>query len=261
MKGEDGDLRRAVQPEGNSHRANAPIDVKLHILEVEKAFRVVFAHGWKDERAEKGQAYLAAVGMAGQHKIDKLPPGMLDDCVGVVGFVRHQQHGGVGQRWHGEFKARVGGSGVVDSAEPESRAVALDGHMLVDQDRDAICGERADDERSADGDIVVAKAGVAQRASEGAEDLGTTMGRVVAGKKSERSMGHEVSGKENHVRAEGVDMIDNAFQKRGLRELVEMDVADLSDAEAVEGAGEIGEGDRAGDEIDLVAGDLAGIKG
>lgn len=260
MQGEDCDFRGAVQPEGNSHCTDATIDVKLHVLHMKEAFGIVLAHGRQDEWSEEGKAYLAAVSMASEHEIDKLSAGMLDDCVGVVGLMRHQQDGRIGQRRHGEFEARVGGAGVIDSAEPEAGAVALDCHVLVDQDGNAICSERADDERSTDGDVVVAKAGVTQRTREGVEDLGATMRGVTAGEESERSMGDEVSGKQNHVRAEGVDMVDDSFEKGGFGELVKVDIADLNDAEPMKRAGKIGDSDAAGDEIDLMAGDLAGIK-
>ena len=56
-------------------------------------------------------------------------------------------------------------------------------------------------------------------------------------------------------------MADDSFEEVRLSELIEVDVAELHDAEAVEGAGKICDGDGAGHDIDLVAGDLAGIEG
>jgi hypothetical protein len=40
-----------------------------------------------------------------------------------------------------------------------------------------------------------------------------------------------------------------------------MNIADLRDAEAVEGAGKLRDGEGVGDEIELVAGDFAGVEG
>ena len=60
------------------------------------------------------------------------------------------------------FEVGMAGAGVVDAAEPEAVAVALDGNVLVDEDGDAVAGESVDDQRRADGDVVVAEDGVAQ---------------------------------------------------------------------------------------------------
>lgn len=85
--------------------------------------------------------------------------------------------------------------------------------------------------------------------------------RVLAVEKGERAMGDEVAGQQNHVRGKVVDVVDDAFEEKGLSELVEMDIADLRDAEAIESTGEVGDSNSAGDEIDLMSGDFAGIKG
>lgn len=44
-------------------------------------------------------------------------------------------------------------------------------------------------------------------------------------------------------------------------ELVEVDVRDLDDAKSVEGVGEVCEGDGAVDDVEVVAGELAGVEG
>lgn len=51
------------------------------------------------------------------------------------------------------------------------------------------------------------------------------------------------------------------FQKEGLRELVEVNIGELGDAEAVKGRGKIGDTDGIFNDVDFVASDLAGIKG
>ena len=74
-------------------------------------------------------------------------------------------------------------------------------------------------------------------------------------------MGDEVAGEEDEVGGEGVDFVDDALEEEGLGVLVEVDVAELDDAIAVEGGGEIGDGDGAVDDVDFVTGDLAGVEG
>ena len=54
--------------------------------------------------------------------------------------------------------------------------------------------------------------------------------------------------------------MDDALEEVRFRVLVEVDVADLDDSVAVEGRGQISDGDGAVDDVDLVASDLAGVK-
>ncbi len=49
---------------GQAHRANAAVDVELQVLDLELALDIFLTHGRKDQRAEDGEAYLAAVGVA-----------------------------------------------------------------------------------------------------------------------------------------------------------------------------------------------------
>ncbi len=261
MQGDDGDFRWTVEAEGDAYGADAAVDVELHFVQLKEAFGVFFAHRREDEGGKEGQADLAAVGVAGKHDVDERSARVLEDEVSVIGFVRHEDDGAVGERWDGEVEAGVGGAGIVDSTEPEAGAVALDGEVLVDEDGDAVGGEGVDDERGADRGVVVAEASVTQGAGEGTEDLGAVVGGGPAVEEGERAVGDEVSREQDHVCGEGVDVADDALEEERLGELVEMDIADLRDAEAVEGAGKIGDGKGAGDEIELVAGDFAGIEG
>jgi hypothetical protein len=261
LQGEDGDFGGAVEAKGNAYGADAAVDVELQLTEAEEAFGVFFAHGRKDEGGHEGQANLAAVGVAGEDDVDETASGMLENGVGVVGLVRHENDGAVGVWGDGELEVGGGGAGVVDGAEPEPGAVAFDGEVLIDEDGDAVGGKGLDDEWSADGGVVVAEAGIAQGAGEGAEDFAAAVGGGAGGDEGEGALGDEVSGEQDHVGGEGVDVADDALEKEGLGKLVEVDVADLGDAEAVKGAGKIGDGEGAGDEVDLVAGDFTGVEG
>jgi len=149
--------------------------------------------------------------MAGEHDIDEFAARMLEYRVGVVGLVGHEDDGRVGQRRYGEVKPGIGGAGIVDSTKPEAGAVALDGYVLVDEDRDAVAGKRADDERSTDGGVVVAEAGITQGAGQGAEDLGAAVGCALSDHKAEGAVGDEVPGEQNHVRCQRVDVVDDAL--------------------------------------------------
>ena len=132
MEGDDCDLGGAVEAEGEAYGADATVDVKLHPVEAVVAFRVLFAHGRQDERAEEGESDLAAVGVAGEHQVDEGCSGVGDDMVCEVGLVRHEEDGAVGFDGEGEIEVGVAGAGVVDAAEPETGAVAFDGEVLVD---------------------------------------------------------------------------------------------------------------------------------
>jgi len=65
-------------------------------------------------------------------------------------------------------------------------------------------------------------------------------------------VGDEVSRQQHHVRGKGVDMADDAFEEERLSEFVEMDIADLRDTEAMEGAGEVGDDQGSGNQVNLV---------
>ena len=149
------------------------------------AHDVLLAHGRKDERAVEGHADLPTVGVAGEHEVDELAARMLDDGVGVVGLVDHEDDGAVGLGGDGQVEVGVAGSCVVSAAEPDTRAGSFDGDVLVDEDGDSGGAERVDDERGADGDVVVAQDGVGLGGFEGGENLGAAVCGVAAGDEGE----------------------------------------------------------------------------
>ena len=261
LEGEDGDLWRAVEPEGKADGADAPVDVELHSVEAEVAFDVLLAHRWKDECSDQGQTNLAAVRVAGEHEVYEQAARMEDDVVGVVGLVGHEDDGCSWSGRDGAAEVGVAGAGVVDSAEPEAFSVALDGHILIDQDGSALTAKRRDDQWGADVDIVIAQDCVAEWCGEGAEHFAAAVGCELIYDERHSAVGDEVSGEKNEIGGDGVDVADDAFEKVGLGELFEVDIAELHDAVAVEGAGQIRDGDVAMDDVNLVACDFAGVKG
>lgn len=152
------------------------------------------------------------------------------------------------------------GARVVDTAEPEASAVALNRKIPIDQNGSAVGGEGVDDDGGVEGYVVVAEDGVAERRGERGEDLGAAADGVAAGDEGEGAVGDEVAGEEDEVGGKVVDPADDAFEEEGLSVLVKVDVADLDDAVAVEGSGEICDGDGAVNDVDFVACDLAGVE-
>jgi hypothetical protein len=199
--------------------------------------------------------------VAGEHEVDELSARVLEDDVGVVGFVGHEDDWTVGFGRDGEVEIGLGGGRVVEAAEPNSCSVALDGQVLVDEYGQMVCLECSDDEGSADGDVVIAEDGVALGAGYGAEDLSAAMDGVVDEGEGEGAVRDEVSGEEDEVGSKSIDAVDDELEEPWFGVLVEVDIADLDDAKAVEGLGEITDGDGPLDDVDLVAGDLAGVEG
>ena len=225
------------------------------------AFGVELGHGGQDEWAEEGEADLASVGVTGEDEVDEWGAGVFQDIFYVVWLVGHEDDGAVGADGDGEVEVGVAGAGVFDAAEPEAGAVALDGDVLVDEDWGAVFLEGVDDEGGAYSYVMVAEDGVAERGGEGGEDLGAAVGGVVGGDEGEGSEGDEVSGDEDEVGREGVDVFDDAVEEVGLGVLVDVDIAYLDDAVAVEGGGKVADGDGTLDDVDLVAADFAGVEG
>lgn len=132
--------------------------------------------------------------------------------------------------------------------------------MLIDQNRGAVAGEGVDDERCADRDVMIAQDGVALRAGKGAEDLSAAMGRVSGGDEGQRAACDEIACEKNDIGGEGVDFVDDVLEKERLGEFVEVDVAKLDDAIAVELVGKIPDADGLMDCVEVMARDLAGVK-
>ena len=261
MQGEERDFGGAVEADGETYCADASVDVQLQVIEAVEAFDILLAPGWEDDGAEQGEADLASVGVAGEHEVDDVTAGMEDDLVGVVGGVAHEQDGAVWAGGNGVVQIGLAGGGVGDAGEPEALAVALDGEVLVVEDGDLGAGHGFGDDGVADGGVVVAHDAEALGAGEIAENLGAAVGGSLGEGEGERAVADEVAGEEEQVGGERVDVGDDAREEGGVGVLVEVDVGELDDAVVVEGLGEVGDGDGAGEDADLVAGDLAGVEG
>ena len=90
------DLRWAVEAEGDAYGSDAAVHVKLEPSELVVAFGEDASVGRQSKRPEAGDADLAAVGVAAEHEIDMGAATMAGDLKRVVGFVDHEDDGGVG---------------------------------------------------------------------------------------------------------------------------------------------------------------------
>ena len=228
--------------------------------ELEEAFDIFLAHGGEDERAYEGEADLAAVGVAGEHDVDEGEAGVVDDAIGVVGLVAHEDDGGLGVGGDGEVEVRAVGAGVVGAAEPEDVAAALEGVVAVDEDGGAVGFEGRDDMAGADDNVVVAENAEAL-GLEGGEDFGAEAGGLVGDGEGAGAAADVVAGDENEVGVEGVDLGDDALEEEGLGVLLEVDVGNLDDAEVEEGVGEIADGEGAAGDLDFVTRVGGGVGG
>jgi len=139
--------------------------------------------------------------------------------------------------------------------------VALDGDELVDEGGDAVAGEGFENDLGVDVDVVVAEDGVAQRAVEVAEEFAAAGGGLEGEFVGPGAGADVVAGEDDHVWLQSVDAVDGVLEEGVLGELFEMDVAELGDAEAVEGFGQASDVDVAVHEVEFVAGDLGGVDG
>lgn len=201
------------------------------------------------------------MGVSGEHEADVRTSAVCDDVVGVVGRVDHEDDGPWGPGRDGKVEVGDVGSRVCGATDDQVVSAAGEDDEAVAKNGDAVSFEGVGDERGTDGDVMVAEAGVALGAGEGLEDLGTAACGVVCGDKGEGAAGDEVSGEQDEVRVEVVDAADHVFEEVGFGVFVDVDVAELGDAQALKGGREAGENDGVLCGVDLVASDLAGVDG
>ena len=256
-----GQLGGAVEAEGKAYCADAAIDVELHVAELEEAFHIFLAHGREDERADVGEADLAAVGVAGEHDVDEREAGVEDYFVDVVGLVAHEEDGSAGGFGAGEVEVGAAGAGVVGAAEPEDVVAALEGGIAVDEDGGTVGFEGRDDVFGANVDVVIAEESEALGGFEGGDDLGGEAGCLPGDGEVEGTAADIVAGDEDEVGIEVVDLVNQALQEEGFGVLLEVDVAHLDDAEVQEGVGQIADGEGDLGDFEFVASVGAGVGG
>ena len=139
-------------------------------------------------------------------------------------------------------------------------AVALDAGVLVDEDGQAVIFHVSADDAGADDDIVVAEDAEALGAGEVAEELSAAGGGGEGVTLRQRAAADEVAGDEDEVGVEGVDAGDDVREEEVLGVLLEVDVGELDDAEAVEGGRQVGDEEGAMGDVEIVAGYFVGVE-
>lgn len=248
-----GEFGGAVEAEGEAYGADAAIDVELHVVEVEDAFDVLLAHGGKDQGADDGEADLAAVGVAGEHEVDEREAGVQDDPVHVIGLMAHEEHRCMGPGGDGVVEIGLACASVVGSTEPEDVAASLEGRIAVDEDGRSVGLEGANDVLGADTDVVVAEDAEALRRLERREDLGSCASGLPCDGEGAGATADEVASDKDEVRGECIDLGDHAFEEKGFGVLLEVNIAHLDDAKALERVGEIADRDSAVGDLEFVA--------
>ncbi len=202
-------------------------------------FRVLQSHRWKDDSTDKGKAYLASVGVTGEHEINQMTFGMSRDHISEVGLMRHQEDGAIRCVWYGQVEVGMTGARIVYTCQPEAGTTPYDGKVAVDQERCSVVGESLCDQRCVEGDVVIAQAAVAQGSGKGADYLRAAMNGVIAGDEGDRTVRDEVSGEQDQIGVELVDLVDDALEEQGFGKLVEVNVADLHNAISMEWRGQL----------------------
>ena len=198
--------------------------------------------------------------MTGEHEVDEFAAWVAHDSVSVVRCVSHEDDRSVWFFRDGEVRVGRTGSGVFDTTEPDAAVVAFDRDEAVAEHRDPELIQSACHYRGVEGNVVVPEDREDLRSLESTEYLGAAMRCVFGRKETECAVGDEVSSEEDEIWPQLVDAGYNSIEKEGLSVLVEMNVANLCDAEAVETVRQICDVDRTVNDLEFVACDFAGIK-
>ena len=260
LEGGDRDFGGAVEAERQAYGADAPVDVELGGADAVMAFGIAPAIGRQGERAQAGNADLAAVGVAGEDEVDERTEVVVGDAVGVVGLVRHEEDGCVGGCGEGGGEVGLLGGEAVDAAKEEVLVVSFEADVLVDEQGQAVGFEVAADDAGADERVVIAEDAVTQGTGEGGEQLGAAGGGGERDGEGHGAAGAEVAGDEDEIGGEGVDLGDDAVEEIVFGELFEMDIGKLDDAEAVEGGGQVAEVEGGMGDGELVAAELVCVE-
>ena len=243
----------AVEAKGQAYRANAAVDVELHVVKLKHAFDVLLTHGRQNQWAKDGEADLAAVRVAREHQVDERKAGVEDDILDVVRLMAHEDHGCAGVR--GDRKVEIGNTHpcIVGTAQPDNIAAALERKVAVDEHGSAMGLERWNDVVGADVDVMVAEDTEALGRFEGGEDLGGYAGGAPGDGESEWAAADKIAGDQHEIGRHGVDLGDHLLEEPSFGELLQVDITHLNDPEVLKAVGEIANGDGEARDFELVA--------
>src|ERR1700758_5574346 len=196
--------------------------------------------------------------MTGKHEIHAI----LRSVEGVVGFMSQKDHGLIwrGQGWHSFVQLGKVFRRTSDSGKPEVRAVALDRKRAVGQRRNAVNLKRIDHDLPADQRVVIAERGKAMRTLNAAEDLRARIAEARAEMPGLHPVGDKVAGEHDNLGMKRIDAADHFAYERWLGVFVVMDIADLHDAQTVEGLGQAAQADGLLDDFEIVPVPETGIR-
>lgn len=140
------DLWRAVEPERDSDRSYAAVDVKLRVPYLEVALGIILTEKRQGQRSEAGDTDLSSVGVSGEDEVDERATRMGRDGVSVVGFMCHQDHRGIRGGGDSVFEVWAAPGNIVQSAQEDMLPVSFDADMFIDQHGKTVVFHMASDD-------------------------------------------------------------------------------------------------------------------
>jgi len=150
---------------------------------------------------------------------------------------------------------------VVETTEEDVLAFPLDADVLVDEHGKTVVFHVVANDASADCGVVIAEDSESLGTGELAEELSTATGGFVGHFERQGTAADEVSGDEEEIGLHGVDAGDDVLDEVLLGVLLEVDVGELNDAEAVECGWQVADVEGGAGDLDFVAADFVGVEG
>jgi hypothetical protein len=258
------DFGGAVEPEGNSNRADATVDVELQSFELKDSLDIFFSQIWKIHGAGKGDTDLAAVRVAAEHELNRRACRVTEKVVGKVRRMAQEECRLLGaipnERGNGAIHVGVAFDRVVDACDPNAGRAAIERRKRISENNDVARGERFGHGQRTDGDIVIAEDRIALSTLETAEDTGAIPRDGDGPFARQELVSDEVAREKDRIGAQAVDVVDGFTKKKGLGKSVQVDVAELGNVEAIECRGKIGEANLGSSDFDDVTRDFARVK-
>ncbi len=200
------------------------------------------------------------MGVAGEDEVDGVTARVSGDRGGIVGLMRHEQNRRIRVGRDGEIEVGAAEGDVVNAAKENVCVTVVDANVLIDEDGKAVGLEVVADDAGADDGVMVAENAEAEGAGKSAEDFRAAGGGGEGDIDRHGAAAGVVAGDEEEVGLEGVDLVEDATEKKVFGVLLEVDVGNLNEAEAIESRGKGGEEEGAGENLALVPRPLVGIE-
>ena len=186
---------------------------------------------------------------------------MVGDIDGEVGLVNHEDDWSIGFFRDGDGEVGLSVGVVVETTEEDVLPFAVDSNVFVNEHGEAVVFHVVTDDAAADGGVVISEDSESLGTGELTEDLGAATGGFVGHFERQGAAADEVSGDEEEIGLHGVDPGDDLLNEVLLGVLLEVDVGELDDAEAVKCGREVADVEGGVGDLEIVAGDLVGVEG